>query len=286
MKIILTGATGFIGSNLLKKLSSKSNYKILCISRSNLYKKNSKNIFFVKSDLGNLKKNSKFISKFCPQILIHLAWDKIPNFNSHNSKNNEKNSKKLIDFVCKNTEVKKIIIAGSCFEIRKPNNTYKYFVNAKKNILSYLKSKCKEYKIQYNWLRIFYVYGPGQREKSIIPYLISCSKKNEVAEIREPSKRHDFIFIEDVCDAIINTIKYSKRSKIDDIGSGKVISIKKIIYYLKKISKNNILIKTKKKTNFKKDKIIKANIKNTKENIKWSAKTKIEKGIKMTYNLF
>ncbi len=284
MRIILTGATGFIGTNLLKKLSSKSNYKILCISRSNLNKKNSKNVFFIKSDLSELKKNSTFISNFCPQILIHLAWDKIPNFSKENSKKNEKNSKKLIDFVCKNTKVEKIIVAGSCFEIRKPNNTYKYFVDAKKKVFNYLKGKCKKYNIQYNWLRIFYVYGPGQREGSIIPYLISCSKKNKVAEIREPNKRHDFIFIQDVCDAIIKTIKYSKKSKVDDIGSGKVTSIKKIIYCINKISKNNFLIKT--QQNSKKNNIIKANIKNTKKNINWLAKTKIEKGIKMTYKLF
>lgn len=279
MRIILTGATGFIGTNLLKKLSSKSNYKILCISRSNLHKKNSKNIFFVKSDLSDLKKNSKFISKFCPQILIHLAWDNIPNFNSQNSKNNEKNSKKLIDFVCKNTNINHILVSGSCFEIQPPNNSYKYFVKAKKNILKFLKKNSKIYKVNFSWLRIFYVYGSNQRKGSIIPHLLSCVKEKRLANINEPNKRHDFVHIDDVCDSILYTIKNARKSNILEIGTGKVSSIKKIAGMLKEISNNQLRYNVNKKS--KKNSILKADIKKTKKNILWEPKINIKLGLKM-----
>ncbi len=284
MNIILTGATGFIGRNLQKKLSSKSNSKILCISRSKVEPQFSKNIFFLKCDLNNLERYRKMIVDFKPDILVHLAWDKIPNFSKKNSKKNEKISKKLIDFFCLNTNIKNIIVTGSCFEIQRPNSSYTYFVNAKKEILNYLKKKSIKHKINFNWLRIFYVYGPGQREKSIIPYIISCSKLNKIAEVKYLNNRHDFIFIDDVCNAIIKTIKFSKTSKILDVGSVKTTSIKQILNYFKSISKNKFFYKSNAKS--KKNLIVKADVKTVKKYIKWSANTDIKIGLKKTYNSF
>lgn len=282
MNIILTGATGFVGKNLLKKLSLKSNYKILCLSRSKKINNFKKNVIFIKCDLTNIKKQENKIINFRPDILVHLAWDQIPNFNLKNSKHNEKISKKLINFLCTKTNIKKIIVTGSCFEIKRPNESYKYFANAKKKILLYLKEKSIKHKLNYNWLRIFYVYGPGQREKAIIPYIISCLKKNKIAQIKEPNQRHDFIFIDDVCNAIIYTIKNLKESGVFDIGSGKITSIKKILTFFKKISENKKFFFILNNKN-KKNPSIKANIKKMKPSLSWSVKTDISKGLIKTY---
>ena len=285
MNIVLTGATGFIGKNLLKKLTLKSNYKILCLSRQKKIKHFKKNVIFIKCDLTNIKKQANKIINYKPDILVHLAWDQIPNFNLKNSKHNEKISKKFINFLCAKTNIKKIIVIGSCFEIKKPNESYKYFVDAKKRIFLYLKKKSIKYKLNYNWLRIFYVYGPGQREKAIIPYIISCLKNNKIAKIKEPNQRHDFIFIDDVCNAIIYLIKNLKVSGVFDIGSGKITSIKKILALFKKISKkNNFFLQLNNKN--KKNLPIRANIKKIKQHLSWSLKTDISKGLIKTYRSF
>ncbi len=77
MNILITGASGFIGFNLLNKLSANKKYKILALSRKKNFNKISKNIKTLKSDLIMSNSSFNLIKVFSPQILIHLAWQDI-----------------------------------------------------------------------------------------------------------------------------------------------------------------------------------------------------------------
>ena len=284
MRIVLTGGTGFIGSRLLQLLSKSQSNRILLISRKKQKSKFNNKIEHLNCSLDSLNKRKQKIINFNPDILIHLAWDKIPIFNKINSKINEKNTKNLIRIFCKHTKVKHILISGSCFEVRPPNKSYNNFIDAKKQILNFLKKKSKQYKIRYNWLRFFYVYGPGQREGSLIPSLIKCIMNQKIANIKEPNKRYDFIFIDDVCKSIISAIKFAKKSDILEIGSGKMTRIKKIINILKKLSNNKLKYSLNNKS--KKNSIYKANIHKAKKEIFWKPSTDILVGLRKTFKSY
>jgi nucleoside-diphosphate-sugar epimerase len=282
MNIVITGSSGFIGKRLLGFLSHYKKYKLLCITRSKSKKLKNKNVEYLKCNLNKIRDYAKKIINFNPDILIHLAWDKIPNFNKSNSKKNEIISKNLINFFALNTRIKNIIVSGSCFEIKPPDSQYTYFIKAKKNILKFLKKKAKKNNFNYYWLRFFYVYGPGQRRKSIIPYLLSSIKNTTKAKIKEPNRRHDFIYVDDVCTSIISACKHIGRSNILEIGTGKITSIKKIIKLIekitgKKIFKENHLSK-------KRNIIFKANINKPIAKIGWRSRISIESGLKKMFS--
>ena len=257
----------------------------MCLSRSNKHIIKKKNIFYLKCDLENIKKFKNKICKFDPHTLIHLAWEGIPNFNYSNSKKNEVNSKKLIQLLLDETKLENIIVSGSCFEIFPPNNSYQYFINAKKNILKYIKLKKKAINFRYQWLRIFYVYGPEQREESLIPYIKRSLKNNSVLKFKTPKKAHDFIYIDDVCRFIISSLKKDIGSNIFDVGSGQTTSVIKILENIQNISKYDVNLSKflkifkKKKTKSKQ----KANIFSAKEKLNWEPKFSIKSGIKKIF---
>ena len=116
IKILITGGTGFIGSHLIKKLSEKK-IKVISISRSN--KINNSDIIWIKSDLKLSNKNFNYIKNLKPEIIIHLAWENIPDFSKEMCKKNLDKTKYFFKRILTLSSVKKIIVSGSCFEYSK-----------------------------------------------------------------------------------------------------------------------------------------------------------------------
>ena len=140
MKIIVTGANGFVGQALIKKLIKKKNNKILAI----YYNKNKKrlvhkNLKWKKIDLSKEinKKSKDEIIKFNPEIVFHFSWFKIPDFSLKTSIQNLIGSINICKLILKIKSCKKIIVSGSCFEDyskknKKNNDKLRYFVWAKR----------------------------------------------------------------------------------------------------------------------------------------------------------
>src|SRR3989338_8002001 len=75
----------------------------------------------------------------------------------------------------------------------------------------------KEHNTRFIWARLFYVYGPGQSELSILPYLIQCAKNKKTPEIKNPSAKNDFVYIQDVADALCLLLQKSAKTGVYNI---------------------------------------------------------------------
>lgn len=232
MRIFITGATGFIGRHLVNKLKCDKRNKLLLLSRSP-----QKSSEYIQGDLSDIGRWGKSVKIFKPDVTIHLAWYGIPNFDAVTSVKNLKYGLNLFEFLAK-IDCKTIISSGSCWEYGykkgkiteesrvKPINAF----SAAKNSLYLLgKEIAKEYSAKFIWIRFFYVYGSGKKETSIIPYTISCIKKGLIPDIKDPSAKQDFIYIDDAIDAIMTILKKEKESNLYNIGSGRLTRIKDIV---------------------------------------------------------
>ena len=152
----------------------------------------------------------------------------------------------FFDWALENTKCKKVIVSSSCFEYGKkhgvckesdPVNIDSYFTWAKHSLYQYSSVKCTEKDVTLNWFRIFYVYGPGQREGSLIPTLIKSIGAKETPRINTPLNKNDFVYVENVAKAFAKAVDINLTSGVYNLGSGKATSV----YDICRIVENQLL---------------------------------------------
>ena len=292
MKVFVTGGTGFIGPYVIRELSRRG-HSLLLLSekpKSQIRKLNlPKEVKLVKGNLSNINSWKSAIENFRPDAAIHMAWEGIPDYSAEMSIKNLKYGLNLFKELAK-LKCKKIICTGSCWEYGqnygklsedfpiRPSNAFA----AAKNALHWLgREIAKENNMQFIWTRFFYVYGPGQRKNSLIPYIIKCVKEGKKPKIKTPSTRSDFIYVEDVAKAISMILGKCNQSTVYNIGSEHSTSIKDIVKII--YSELNLQYEPKTKlfksgnTHFDN---FWADISKIKKEIGWKPKISIHEGIK------
>ena len=291
MKILITGGTGFIGIPVLSALIKNiDDVVILNLTRKNL-DSNLKQVENYKCDLLSPKTYFSRVKDFAPEVVIHLAWEGIPDFSLEMCTTNLLLSISLIENVTKLKSCKKIIVTGSCFEYNNKIGICNeddivipkdYFTFAKKTILSFLELECTKNHIDYNWARLFYVYGPNQRSGSLIPTLIETLKSNKIPDLRTPKNANDFIHVDDVASGISKMASIKNQSGIYNLGSGCAIPVTEVAKIVEmQLNDNTKLTETliEKTINSEKSVDFNANIKKSFSDLNWKPKVEFADGI-------
>lgn len=236
-KILVTGASGFLGSNILKRLKKK-NFKILAGHNSKKNLITSKNITPIKFNLENFRKKS--IEKYNISKLIHLAWPNLENFTdpSHQKKilnDQKKFIEKMIKAGCKN-----LIVAGTCYEyglingkIKETRKTKPYcsYGIGKDMLRKYLLQLKKKYKFKLTWFRVFFIYGANLSRTTLTNILLKSKKLNNTIVLNKKIKR-DYIDIDFVADVFTKTLENDKDYGVVNLASGKKISLRDLVKLL------------------------------------------------------
>ena len=287
MNVLVTGGTGFVGRHILDELK-KVNHHILVLTRQN------KKFDFAEvicGDLNNLEAIKPRILEFQPDAFIHVAWDGIPDYSESISRTNLYNSINLFEYILNNTNCKKILVSGSCWEYGKKKGACKesdpvdinaYFTWAKHTLNQYLSVKCTEKGVILNWLRIFYVYGPGQLERSLIPTLIKSISAKETPKIKTPRNKNDFVYVEDIARAFAKALDISLPSGVYNLGSGYTTSVYDICRMVETQLLGSETISKKVLENGQKEETVNfwADMEKTEHALNMSCDTGLDKGIK------
>ncbi len=242
MRILVTGAFGFVGTHIVRTLSREKN-EFLILDKTDQCCSLPENFNFeiINYDLADIQSCKDNIKRFNPQACVHLAWEGIPDYSYGVSKKNLDNSLNLIDFIVNETDCKKIVISGSCYEYGKTTGVCKesdqvgmssFFSWAKYSLYRYCQYVCDKSDVNFVWFRIFYVYGPGQRKECLVPTLIRSLAKREMPAIKEPLNANDFVYVGDVAEAFSKALDAEIESGIYNLGTGtstKVIDVCKVV---------------------------------------------------------
>ncbi len=285
MRILVTGATGFIGQSFVQKVQ---NQQLLCCVRHHTDRLRDDQKLVL--DLNKLDQFKDQIHRFQPEIVVHLAWQGIPDFSNKMCQLNFNNTINLIDVVTELDSVKKIIVSGSCFEYDHPQDVCHesdktsardFFSWSKLSIKEYLKLVCQRKNIQWYWPRIFYVYGPHQRAQSLIPTLINSIHAGRAPQINTPFNANDFVYVDDVAEALHCFIDQDVESGVYNIGSGYATTIASICEQVATIFSSSIQFDFQSKKDTKRTTFY-ADIQNMTKHTGWLPKISLSQGLKRT----
>ena len=213
MRIIITGATGFVGRNLLPKLI-QANHEIFEITISpdiskELYGSNTRQFYFFNDNQNKLKNE---LNNFKPEALIHLA-------SYLTSSDDTEDMRKLINsnilFLCqvldavKESGLKWFINTGSFAEYYKgdgvldPAYLYSATKTASRIFVDYYS---KAYEFNYTTIVPYTIYGGVDTHEKIIDLIYNSLESEKSVTLTSGNQVLDFIHIEDVVDFYITCL--------------------------------------------------------------------------------
>lgn len=242
MKVLITGASGFIGRHVLRCLLDRG-HQALALTRSPATLP--EGCQGLRGGLGELDPLVSEASAFQPEACLHLAWEGIPDYSYRQNMKNLQYGLALVEF-CQKVGVSTVVATGSCAEYAvKPHSgesaahresdplSADTGFAASKNALRFMmEASCKETGIGFAWLRLFYVFGPGQRRQSLIPYMIDAFASGNIPKLAGVNNANDFIHVRDVARAIVQTMEAPPRERVLNIGAGTATRVSEIYRFI------------------------------------------------------
>ena len=245
MRIFVTGGAGFIGINLCKKLASSHEVTVYD-NFSNSNKEHFPIMENITLIVGDLLDHSKLLDSMKNHdVVIHLAakTDVIDSIHNPNDtfQTNVQGTQNVLDS-CSSNNISKIIVTSSSAVYKNSDNSVDE-LSTIKPLSPYGQSKLDmenitvQSEINYIILRLFNVYGNGQKSGVIANFRKNILENTPLTIFGDGKAIRDFIHIDDVIDGIILSMKST--SGIYNIASGNGTSINDLAKLLIQLSEKN-----------------------------------------------
>ena len=246
-KILFTGGTGFIGSNILKNI--QLNHKVYVIqkkeSKTSIFK--SKNIQIIK--FNNYNSLASKLKKIKVDAVIHCATHYKKIHNTSDLKKFAESNILLGNIILeniKNMGAKKFINFTTTWGssegiLNNPKNLYAAYKNGFSCLLDFYKKKFPS--LRFIDLVIVDTYGANDKREKLINVLKKNYKKNKITKIISRNLYINLVNVEDVVDAIKITLKKNIKTGTYILKNSNFTSILELINYINKNSNKKIKVK-------------------------------------------
>lgn len=302
-KILVTGGTGFIGANLVRRLVNMGHRPAVLVRKeSNLWRlKNiTSKIDLLETDILNYERLKKDIEIVRPHYVYHLAiygaYQGIQKDLHETLETNIFGTLNILNAVS-NSGTEYFVNTGSSSEYglkdadMKENDVLcpvNYYGVTKATNTLLTSTFSMQNKLPTVTLRLFSPYGFYEDKNRFVPMVIMSGIKNKEIELSKEDFVRDFVFIDDVIDAymyFLNGKKYF--GEIFNIGSGKQTKLVDFVKEVEKVLKKKLMVKWSAHTsNQFEPKKWQADISKAKLKLNWEPKVSIKEGIQNTCQWF
>ena len=240
MKVIVTGAAGFIGRHVVADLLDKG-HSVFAVVRDSSRAAAlpwPEEVEVVSCDI-HVENLGASVDLNTIDSLIHLAWPGLPNYKSlfhldETLPSEFRFLKSVVTTGCRN-----IIVTGTCFEYgmqngclhegmeTRPANPYAI---AKDALRRYLEALRGFYSFNLKWARLFYMYGAGQNEKSLLSQLDLALERGDREFLMSGGEQlRDYLPVESVASNLVSLLQYTSAEGVFNICSGQPVSVRRLV---------------------------------------------------------
>lgn len=240
-RVLLTGATGFVGAHVARVLVARGcEVHALIRPGSNVCRIADilPHLRVVPADLGALADSEEYLARIRPELCVHLAWFTGAQHHWHSQENlvlladSVRFVQRLAAAGCR-----RLVAAGTYAEydlslgylseaaLTKPENLYAATKLALYHTLDHLS---RVLGFEFTWVRLFNHYGPWESDGRLVSAVMSALRRGETAAVSPGEQIRDFLHVEDGAEAIA-AVALGTVSGIVNLGSGVPSAIRDVV---------------------------------------------------------
>jgi dTDP-6-deoxy-L-talose 4-dehydrogenase (NAD+) len=236
MTVAITGASGFIGSHVLKALAARGE-DVISLGRT-APKVELPGVRHVTMDLATVTE-ADCRSIGSPDVLIHLAWGGLPNYLSLHHFETELLAQYRFLRAMVGAGLPAMVVAGTCYEYGMvngpldeecqpaPANPYAYAKVALWRQLEYLKAVTP---FDLTWARLFYTWGEGQARTSLYPLLRAAADRGDaIFQMSAGEQLRDYLPVAEVAAILADLTALRADAGVVNVSSGAPTSIRSLV---------------------------------------------------------
>jgi len=237
-KLLVTGAAGFLGF-AVAQAAKAAGYEVFGIGRQDAPQRLKNGHFNYESiDLSDRQEVEAYLARVKPEAIIHCAWTGISGSSRDQDiqYGNIQATLSLVEIGAK-YGLRKFIGVGSQAEyghyegriaethVPAPMTLYGA---AKLAAYTLTRQRARALSVDFAWLRLFAIYGPGDNPNWLIPSLIRALMQHQAPPMTEGIQKWDYLFIDDAAEAIMATLATTQVEGTYNLSSGSALAVRKI----------------------------------------------------------
>jgi nucleoside-diphosphate-sugar epimerase len=243
MRVLLTGASGFVGSHLLARFLRSGEHTVAVVLRPGRAPHRIQHLLgsveVIAGDLARPEALADPVSRFAPELVLHAAWAMPNTRNRDNTEHADHVSYTVAlvklahaagarHFVGLGSQAEYGAAAHRTDEDRPAQPTTLY--GTAKLCAGLLAGKlCAALGIRFAWLRLFAAYGPGEDPDWLIPSMCHAFLAGQRPATTRGEQVWDYLYVEDAAEAVHRVAILPSATGIFNLGSGRGHGIREVI---------------------------------------------------------